>query len=107
MGRNERGFAMADGGFIKSNLMTRRGALRLLGLGAVVGIATACSTTSSQAPAAAPTSAPAAAAAQPTTAAGAAAAKPAAAPTATPVVEAKSSGAVTGGDVVKITAWTI
>jgi inositol-phosphate transport system substrate-binding protein len=87
--------------------MTRRGVLRLLGIGAVMGVAAACSTAPSQAPAppaAAPTSAPAQpAAGQPTAAPAAPAAK---APTATPVVEAKTSAAVTG-DVVKITAWTI
>jgi inositol-phosphate transport system substrate-binding protein len=33
--------------------------------------------------------------------------KPAPAPTATPVLEAKTSAAVSGGEVVKITAWTI
>jgi inositol-phosphate transport system substrate-binding protein len=57
-----------------------------------------------------------AAPAQPTAAPKAEAAKPAeakpaekaaAAPTATPVVEAKTSAAVSGGEVVKISAWTI
>ncbi|HYW89847.1 MAG TPA: extracellular solute-binding protein, partial [Chloroflexota bacterium] len=85
-------------------MMSRRAALRLLGLGAVVGIATACSTTPSQAPAAAPPTNAPAQAAQPTAAGAAPAAK---APTPTPVVEAKTSGAVSGGEVVKITAWTI
>jgi inositol-phosphate transport system substrate-binding protein len=96
---------MPDGGL--HSMMNRRAVLRLLGLGAVVGVATACSTTpspSTSAPAAAPTSAPAPAA-QPTAAG---AAQPAAkAPTPTPVVEAKTSQAVTGGEVVKIVAWTI
>jgi inositol-phosphate transport system substrate-binding protein len=94
--------------------ISRRAMLRLLGVGAVVSVATACSTTPAQSPAAKPTTAAAPPAAAPTTApaAGAAptqaAAAPAAkAPTATPVVEAKTSGAVSGGEVVKITAWTI
>lgn len=97
---------MPDGGL--NTMMNRRAVLRLLGLGAVVGVATACSTTppsAQQAPAAAPTAPPAQApAGQPTAAAAAPAAK---APTATPVVEAKTSGAVSGGEVVKIVAWTI
>jgi inositol-phosphate transport system substrate-binding protein len=84
---------------------TRREVLRLLGLGAVVGVAAACSTAPSQpaAPVPAPTGAPAAA--QPTAAGGAA--KPAPAPTATPVLDAKVSAAPAGGELVKITAWTI
>jgi inositol-phosphate transport system substrate-binding protein len=93
---------MPDGGLTK--MMSRRAALRLLGLGAVVGIATACSTTPSQAPAAAPPTSAPAQAAQPTAAGAAPAAK---APTPTPMVEAKTSGAVSGGEVVKVTAWTI
>ncbi len=96
---------MPDGGL--NTAMTRRRVLRLLGLGAVVGVATACSTTPAQAPAPPATSAPAqpaAGAAQPTTAPAAPAAK---APTPTPVVEAKTSAAVSGGEIVKIAAWTI
>jgi inositol-phosphate transport system substrate-binding protein len=69
-----------------------------------VGVATACSTAPPQQSAPAATSAPAAAA-QPTAAG--AAAKPAPAPTATPAVDAKVSAAPAGGEVVKITAWTI
>ncbi len=99
---------MPDGGFLKlkNTMLTRRGALRVIGLGAVVGIATACSTTATQSPAAAPPTSAPAAAGQPTAApaGGAPAAK---APTPTPVVEAKTSGQVSGGEVVKITAWTI
>src|SRR5215207_2555721 len=91
---------------------TRRDVLRLLGLGAVVSVAAACSTTPSQPPAApAPTSAPAGAAKPTAAAAAPAAAQPtapaAAAPTPTPVVEAKTSAAPAGGQVVKIAAWTI
>jgi inositol-phosphate transport system substrate-binding protein len=93
-----------------SKRATRREILRLLGLGAVVGVAAACSTTPTQPqqPAAPPaTSAPAAA--QPTTApaAGAPAQPTVAAPTPTAVVEAKTSAPPAGGEVVKITAWTI
>jgi inositol-phosphate transport system substrate-binding protein len=98
---------MSDGGLRLRT--TRREVLRLLGLGAVVGVAAACSTAPSpQTSAPVATSAPAAA--QPTTAAASgAAAKPAAAPTATPVLDAKTSAAAApaGGEVVKITAWTI
>jgi inositol-phosphate transport system substrate-binding protein len=99
--------------------VSRREILRVLGLGAVVGVAAACSTTPTQQPAApAPTTAPAGAA-KPTTAAapaaGATAAPAAAQPTAaaapaatpTPVVEAKVSAAPAGGQTLKITAWTI
>jgi inositol-phosphate transport system substrate-binding protein len=93
---------------------SRREMLRLLGLGAMVGVAAACSTAPVQQPAApaattapAATSAPAAPAAQPTTAAGAPTAAAAPKPTATPALEAKTSSAPAGGEVVKITAWTI
>jgi len=92
---------------------TRREMLRLLGLGAVVSVAAACSTAPVQQPAQpAPTSAPVAAqptaaAGAPTAAAGAPTAPAAPKPTATPVLEAKVSGAPAGGEVVKITAWTI
>lgn len=85
------------------------------GIGATVlsGLAAACSTApapSGQAPAAAPPPAAPAATTAPAAGAPAAAppaAKPAPAPTPTPVLEAKTSAAVSGGEMVKITAWTI
>jgi len=98
--------------------LTRRRALLVLAGGASAALAAACSTTPvPSAPAAkepampaapAATTAPAAAPAKPAEAAKPAAdAKPAPAPTATPVVEAKASGNVSGGEIVKLTAWTI
>jgi inositol-phosphate transport system substrate-binding protein len=94
---------------------TRREVLRLLGLGAAMSVAAACSTAPVQQPAAPPatsappTAAPTTAAAAPTTAAAAAPTTAPAAPkpTATPALEAKTSAAPAGGEVVKITAWTI
>jgi inositol-phosphate transport system substrate-binding protein len=103
--------------------LTRRRALLVLAGGASAALVAACSTTPvPSAPAAKEPAKPAetkpaapAAAAQPTAAAAkpaeaakpAADAKPAAAPTATPVVDTKASGTVAGGEIVKITAWTI
>ena len=104
--------------------LSRRRALLVFAGVASTALATACSTTPvpSSAPAKpaeskpAEAANPAAPAAQPAaTTAPAAAAKPAEskpaaaapAPTATPVVDTKASGAVSGGQVVKITAWTI
>src|SRR3954447_4312572 len=103
--------------------LSRRRALLVLTGAASPALATACSTTptpSSSAPKPAeskpadakPAEAkPAAPAAQPaaTAAPGAAAPAPPAAPapTATTVVDTKASGTVSGGQIVKITAWTI
>ena len=97
--------------------LTRRRALLVLAGGASAALAAACSTTpvpSAPAakepakPAETKPAAPAAAPAKPAEAPKPAAdAKPAAAPTATPVVEAKASGNVAGGQIVKLTAWTI
>jgi inositol-phosphate transport system substrate-binding protein len=105
--------------------LPRRRALLVFAGAATAALATACSTTPQQSappakPAAttAPAGQPAAPAAQPAATSAPAAAQPAAqapaaaqpaapAPTATPVVDTKASGAVSGGEVVKITAWTI
>src|SRR5919202_1134393 len=86
-----------------SRRTTRREMLRVIGLGAVVSVVAACSTTPTQQQPAAPAATSAPAAAQPTAAGAAAAPKP----NNTPVLEAKSSTAPAGGEVVKITAWTI
>ena len=93
--------------------MWRRGALTWT-LSVLTVLAVACSTTPSQPAAPAAPKAPDAAkpdAAKPAATSAPAAAAPsgqaAAQPTATPVVEAKTSGPVSGGEVVKITAWTI
>jgi inositol-phosphate transport system substrate-binding protein len=87
---------------------TRRDVLRLLGLGAVVSVATACTTTPSQPAAPAATKAPEGAKPAATAApAGQPSAAQAPAPTAVPVVEAKTSGAVSGGEVVKLAGWTM
>lgn len=75
-------------------------------LSLLVILATACTTTPTSAPPAAPTTPagqPAATAAPGATPA----AKTAPAPTPTPVVDVKTSAAVAGGEVVKLTAWTI
>jgi inositol-phosphate transport system substrate-binding protein len=72
--------------------MRRRRAMSYL-LSALAMLAMACSTTPTPAAPAKPTESKPAEAAK--------------APTPTPVVEARTSGAVSGGDVVKITAWTI
>src|SRR5688500_11097056 len=80
---------------------SRRRALQLLGMGAVVSPAAACSTTAS------PSGAPAGERPAATTGPAKPTAAAAAAPTAPPVVEAKVSAAPAGGEVVKITAWTI
>lgn len=104
--------------------LPRRRALLVFAGAATAALATACSTTPvpSSAPASKPAeskpaeakpaeSKPAAPAAQPAATAAPAAAAPAApaapAPTATTVVDTKASGDVSGGQVVKITAWTI
>jgi inositol-phosphate transport system substrate-binding protein len=104
--------------------LPRRRALIVLAGVASTALATACSTTPTQTSAPKPAESkpaadakPAAPAAQPAaTTAPAAAAKPAdakpavpaaPAPTATTAVDTKASGAVSGGQVVKITAWTI
>ena len=106
-------------------LPRRRALFVLAGAASAAALATACSTTPVQpapaakppeskpadtkpaAPAAQPaaTAAPAAAAAKPADAKPAAPAAPA--PTATTVVDTKASGTVSGGQIVKITAWTI
>jgi inositol-phosphate transport system substrate-binding protein len=105
--------------------LSRRRLLIVFTGAASAALAAACSTTpvsSPAAPTAAPAkpaeskpaeskpaeSKPAAPAAQPAATGAPAAAQPAApAPTATPVVDTKASGTVSGGQVVKITAWTI
>jgi inositol-phosphate transport system substrate-binding protein len=93
--------------------LTRRRALLVLAGGASAALAAACSTTPvPSAPAAKPPESKPAeskpAESKPAEAAKPAAdAKPAPAPTATPVVDTKASGAVSGGQIVKITAWTI
>jgi inositol-phosphate transport system substrate-binding protein len=98
--------------------LPRRRALFVLAGAASAALATACSTTPvpaskpaeskpAESKPAAPAQ-PAAPAGQPAATAAPAAAAPAApAPTATTVVDTKASGAVAGGQVVKITAWTI
>lgn len=82
------------------NSMQRREALRRL-LGMMAVLATACSTTPTATAPAKP------AESKPSEAKPADASKPAAAPTPTPVIDTKTSGPVSGGEVVKITAWTI
>jgi inositol-phosphate transport system substrate-binding protein len=92
--------------------LTRRRALLVLAGGASAALAAACSTAPvPSAPAAKEPAKPAEskpAESKPAADAKPAEAKPAApAPTATPVVEAKASGDVSGGQAVKLTAWTI